>query len=212
MTGRLQPRRKTSSGARTLLVSIAAGVLVVLAGLSAFAEGQGRPGRPACESRASAGVPAARLAPFIADVEAARAQAPFGRAALAGTPLAAALDALLLPGDSTRPWRALINLQPPDNARLDVDRVRAAIADVPGVRVVARIDVAGGMQVASIAVGPDPRGVAVGDDAVWVAADDGLWRIDPKTNDAEHLDLHGAPSASLAAPFPAAGRIWVTVW
>ena len=89
------------------------------------------------EATADGALPAARLAPFLADVEAARAQAPFGRAALAGTPLAAALDALLLPGDATRPWRALVNLQPGDNGHLDVDRVRAAIADVPGVRVVA---------------------------------------------------------------------------
>jgi hypothetical protein len=89
------------------------------------------------EATADGALPAARLAPFVADVDAARAQAPFGRAALAGTPLAAALDALLLPGDATRPWRALVNLQPGDDGRLDVDRVRAAIADVPGVRVVA---------------------------------------------------------------------------
>ena len=77
---------------------------------------------------------------------------------------------------------------------------------------VARIDIASGREVGSIAVGPDPRGVAAGADAVWVAADDGLWRIDPATNHADHLDLRGAPAASLAAPFPAAGRIWVTVW
>ena len=89
------------------------------------------------EATAGAVLPAARLGPFVADVEAARAQKPFGRAELAGTPLASALDALLLPGDATRPWRALVNLQAGDNGRLDVDRVRAAIADVPGVRVVA---------------------------------------------------------------------------
>jgi len=89
------------------------------------------------EATADGALPAARLGPFIADVDAARAQPPFGRAALAGTPLAAALDALLLPGDATRPWRALVNLQAGDNGRLDVDRVRAAIADIPGVRVVA---------------------------------------------------------------------------
>ena len=77
---------------------------------------------------------------------------------------------------------------------------------------VARIDIATGLEVASIAVGADPRGLAAGADAVWVAADAGLWRIDPETNDADQLDLHGAPAASLAAPFPAAGRIWVTVW
>ena len=77
---------------------------------------------------------------------------------------------------------------------------------------VARIDIATGREVASIPVGPDPRGIAAGGEAVWVAADDGLWRIDPLTDDSEHLDLRGAPAASLAAPFPAAGRIWVTVW
>jgi len=89
------------------------------------------------EATADGALPAARLGPFIADVEAARSQPPFGRNALAGTPLAAALDALLLPGDATRPWRALVNLQPGDGKPLDVDRVRAAIADVPNVRVVA---------------------------------------------------------------------------
>jgi len=89
------------------------------------------------EATADGALPAARLAPFIADVEAARAEKPFGRAALAGTPLASALDALLLPGDATRPWRALVNLQAGENGRIDVARVRAAIADVPGVRVVA---------------------------------------------------------------------------
>src|SRR5206468_1457229 len=89
------------------------------------------------EATANGALPAARLGPFIADVEAARSQAPFGRTALAATPLAAALDALLLPGDATRPWRALVNLQPGDGKPLDVDRVRAAIADVPNVRVVA---------------------------------------------------------------------------
>jgi DNA-binding beta-propeller fold protein YncE len=82
----------------------------------------------------------------------------------------------------------------------------------PAQAAVARIDIATGREVASIPVGPDPRGLAAGTGAVWVAADDGLWRIDPGTNAADHLDLHGAPAASLAAPFPAAGRIWVTVW
>lgn len=82
----------------------------------------------------------------------------------------------------------------------------------PAQAAVARIDIATGREVASVPVGPDPRGIAAGADAVWVAADDGLWRIDPATDEPEYLDLHGAPAASLAAPFPAAGRIWVTVW
>jgi len=82
-------------------------------------------------------LPAARLAPFVADVAAARAQAPLTRASLAGTPLAAAVDALLLAGDATRPWRSLVNLQTREGAVLDVARVRTAIADVAGARVVA---------------------------------------------------------------------------
>jgi len=89
------------------------------------------------EATADGALPAARLGPFVADVDAARSQAPFGRAALSGTPLAAAIDALLLPGDASRPWRALVNLQPGDGGRLDVDRVRTAIADVANARVVA---------------------------------------------------------------------------
>ncbi|HEV7575405.1 MAG TPA: transporter [Caldimonas sp.] len=89
------------------------------------------------EATADGALPAARLAPFIADVERARTQATIERAALAGTPLAAALDALLLPGDASRPWRALINLQANDAGKLDVDRVRTAVAGLPGVRIVA---------------------------------------------------------------------------
>ncbi len=44
---------------------------------------------------------------------------------------------MLLAGDATRPWRALLNLQAREGAVLDVDRVRAAIGDVAGARVVA---------------------------------------------------------------------------
>ena len=89
------------------------------------------------EATVDGAIPAARLAPFIADVQAARSQPPVERAALAATPLASALDALLLPGDATRPWRALVNLQANDASPLDVERVRAAIADLPGARIVA---------------------------------------------------------------------------
>jgi predicted exporter len=81
-------------------------------------------------------LPAARLQAFIDDVEAARRAAPFDRAALAGTPLAAAVDALLLQGDATRPWRALLNLQPAAGQPIDAGRVRAAIAGVPGAQLV----------------------------------------------------------------------------
>jgi predicted exporter len=82
-------------------------------------------------------LPADRLQPFIVDVEAARSAAPFDRAALDGTPLATAVDALLLRGDTTRPWRALLNLQPPPGRAIDVTRVRDAVAGIAGARVVA---------------------------------------------------------------------------
>ncbi|HEY2558914.1 MAG TPA: MMPL family transporter [Caldimonas sp.] len=89
------------------------------------------------EATAGGPLPAARLAPFVADVAAAREQPPIDRAALAATPLVAAVDALLLPGDATRPWRALVNLQVDDARPLDVGRVRTAIAGIAGARVVA---------------------------------------------------------------------------
>jgi predicted exporter len=82
-------------------------------------------------------IPALRLEPFVADVAAARTQPPVTRTALAATPLASAIDALVLPGDAARPWRALVNLQAGEGQAIDAARVRAAIADVPGARVVA---------------------------------------------------------------------------
>ena len=87
---------------------------------------------------ASVGAPigADRLAPFVADVQAARGQAAVTRAALAGTPLATAVDALLLQGDGARPWRALVNLQAADGTSLDGDAVGKAIGDVAGARLV----------------------------------------------------------------------------
>lgn len=78
---------------------------------------------------------ASRLGEFIADVQAARAQPLLTRAALYGTPLLGALDAQLMPGDATRPWRALLSLQP--GARgIDDAALRAALADLPNARVV----------------------------------------------------------------------------
>jgi predicted exporter len=59
------------------------------------------------------------------------------RADLEGTPLAVAVDGLLLRGEGTRPWRALINLQLPERGGLDPQRLRAVLADVPGARPVA---------------------------------------------------------------------------
>nr|HET7860223.1 MMPL family transporter [Caldimonas sp.] len=88
------------------------------------------------EATADGPIPATRLEPFVVDVEAARTQPPVTRAALAGTPLASAVDALLLRGDATRPWRALVNLQAGEQP-IDAARVRAAVADVAGARVVA---------------------------------------------------------------------------
>ena len=82
-------------------------------------------------------LPAASLDAFVAEAAAARAQAPFVRADLEGSPLAAAVDALMLRGDATRPWRALLNLQAADGRPIDAVRVGAAVADVPGAQLVA---------------------------------------------------------------------------
>ena len=88
------------------------------------------------EATEGGALPASRLGPFIADVQAARGAAPFDRAALAGTPLASAVDALLLHGDATRPWRALLNLQRVDDRPLDLAAVRGALAGIPGAQLV----------------------------------------------------------------------------
>ncbi|MEO8921834.1 MAG: transporter, partial [Caldimonas sp.] len=81
-------------------------------------------------------LPADRLRSFLDDVAAARLSAPFDRAALDGTPLATAVDALLLRGDAIRPWRALLNLQPVDGRPIDAPRLRAALAGMGGVQLV----------------------------------------------------------------------------
>ena len=82
-------------------------------------------------------LPAARLGAFVTDLQAARTQGAFDRAALEGTPLATAVDALLLRGDATRPWRALLGLQAADGKAVDAARVRTAIADIEGAQLVA---------------------------------------------------------------------------
>ena len=89
------------------------------------------------EATADGPLPAARLAPFIADVAAARTQPPIERRDLAGTALGVGVDALLVTGDATRPWRALISLQTGEGERLDTERIRGAVADVAGARLVA---------------------------------------------------------------------------
>ncbi len=84
-------------------------------------------------------LPAARLGEFITDVQAARQQALLTRESLKGTPLYAALDALLVPGSADpknpRPWRALLSLQAGPQA-IDPVQLRAALADVRGAQVV----------------------------------------------------------------------------
>lgn len=82
-------------------------------------------------------LPARRLGAFLTDVEAARAQPTLTLASLKGTPLAAALAAQVLPGEGTRPWRALLRVQPVDPAgTVEVAALRAALADLPGTHVV----------------------------------------------------------------------------
>ena len=78
---------------------------------------------------------AERLGAFIADVQTARTQTLLDRAALQATPLAGAIDALLVPGQQGRPWRALLTLQA-DALGVNVDKVRRQIADLPGAQVV----------------------------------------------------------------------------
>jgi predicted exporter len=89
-------------------------------------------------------VPAARLEPFVADVEAARTRALIEPAELAGTSLAAGLEALLI--ERGNEWTALMPLQAaraltvptlgaspavdPQAAAVDVDRVTRAVAAV----------------------------------------------------------------------------------
>ena len=82
--------------------------------------------------RALAGLPlrVATLAPFVADVEAARVAPPLTRRDLDGTPLAAAFDALMLRRHDG--WIALLPLRAPsvDGAprSIDLHRVDAALA------------------------------------------------------------------------------------
>ncbi len=72
---------------------------------------------------------AARLDPFLADVEAARRQPLLGRDALEGTGLALVVDSLLLEGAAG--WSVLLPLRPAGGAHgaeLPIDAVRAALA------------------------------------------------------------------------------------
>ena len=77
---------------------------------------------------------AARLQSFVQDVQAARGQAVLTRAALQGTPLASALDAMLLNATATRPWRALISVRGTASG-IDSAALRAALTDLPAAQV-----------------------------------------------------------------------------
>jgi predicted exporter len=80
-------------------------------------------------------LPAAKLAPFIADVQAQRNMPVLTRADLKGTPLAGALDAQLLAGKEGKPWTALLLLQLPPQGGVPLAELRQAVADLPGTRV-----------------------------------------------------------------------------
>jgi predicted exporter len=92
--------------------------------------------RRIAEATVDGPIKAERLAPFIADVQAARQQVTLTRASLQGTPLATAVDAMLVPGRAGgSPWRVLLALQTGDRG-IEVDRLRATLVGVPGVQVV----------------------------------------------------------------------------
>ncbi len=78
-------------------------------------------------------LPAARLAPFVAEVQAARGRAPITPDALRGTALAPLVDVLLIhrPDGS---WAALLPLQPAGDT-VDGGRVQQALAGIPGAQI-----------------------------------------------------------------------------
>jgi predicted exporter len=75
---------------------------------------------------------AERLAPFVAEVQAARTQAAITRASLRGTALSPLIDALLLQR-ANGSWVALLPLQPVDD-KLDLPAVQQALQGQPGVQ------------------------------------------------------------------------------
>ncbi|AKJ30471.1 MMPL family transporter [Caldimonas brevitalea] len=81
-------------------------------------------------------LPAARLQPFIDDVQAQRRAPLVTRADLAATPLASALQAQLLPGHDGGPWIALLSLQLPAQGAATAQDLRAALAGLPDTRAV----------------------------------------------------------------------------
>jgi predicted exporter len=83
-------------------------------------------------------IQADRLAPFLADAEAARQSRPLQRADLSGTTLAVAVDGMLLQRGASpgRPagWSVLLPLHAPANGIIDAAAVRQVLADAPGDR------------------------------------------------------------------------------
>ncbi|MFD1578138.1 MMPL family transporter [Ramlibacter ginsenosidimutans] len=80
-------------------------------------------------------LPAGKLLPFVGDVQAQRDVPVLHRADFEGTPLAAALDALLLPGRPGTPWTAVLMLQPAAGGMLPVATLRQSLAGLPTARV-----------------------------------------------------------------------------
>jgi predicted exporter len=80
-------------------------------------------------------IQADRLAPFLADAQAARQSRPLQRADLEGTTLAVAVDGMLLHYSATpsRPagWSALLPLHAPASGIIDAGAVRQALAAAP---------------------------------------------------------------------------------
>ncbi|HEX5130512.1 MAG TPA: MMPL family transporter, partial [Usitatibacter sp.] len=79
--------------------------------------------------RAQAGSPlaAARLQPFVEDVERARSAPALTREALAGSAMGAAIEGLLFANSGGR-WTALVGLRPVEGSPVDVRAVREALA------------------------------------------------------------------------------------
>jgi predicted exporter len=75
-------------------------------------------------------LPAARLAPFVAEVEQARQRAPDTPASVRGTAVSPLVDAMLLQRDNGS-WAALLPLQP-GRSGLDTAAVTAALQGLPG--------------------------------------------------------------------------------
>lgn len=87
------------------------------------------------EATAGGPLPAAKLEPFIAEVQAQRKLAPLTRMALANTPLDGPLQAQLTRQADGR-WTALISVQIASGAALSRDELATAVHDIPDARVV----------------------------------------------------------------------------